>query len=124
MTDHGPHSHVCSSAEGGVCHCDCHGARHGVAHVPGGRVRHDPEKDVRITRIHKPGGGFRVTDRKTGLPPGGGTPDEKRQHQLDRARGGINPKQQAAGARVDPNRQRRTDLESSGPAMKILDRGG
>lgn len=89
MTDHGPHSHVCSTAEGGVCHCDCHGARHGVAHVPGGRVRHDPEKDVRISRIHKPGGGFRVVDRKTGLPPGGGTPEEKQQHKLDR--GEIKP---------------------------------
>jgi hypothetical protein len=75
--DHGPHSHVCADADGGVCHCDCRGRRHGVRHVPGGRVEHDPERDVRISRIHKPGGGYRVVDRETGLPPGGGTQAER-----------------------------------------------
>ena len=47
-----------------------------------------------------------------------------RQHQLDRPRGGVHLEQQAPGARIDPNRQGRADVERHGAAPEILDRSG
>lgn len=72
--DHGPHSRECATAEGGECHCQCHGRQHGIAHTPHARrpgATHS--NDVTITRE---GSHYRVTG-SNGLPPGGGTREER-----------------------------------------------
>ena len=70
--DAGPHSKTCADAVSGVCHCDCHGAQHGIK-FSRGLDRHGP--DVTISR-RSSGGGFQVA-RADGLPPGGGTREER-----------------------------------------------
>lgn len=73
MPDHGPHSAECAAADGGVCHCDCHGAMHGITHA-GGKGKHGAH--VSITKRAR-GGGVEVVDTRTGVPPGGGTKAER-----------------------------------------------
>lgn len=70
MTDAGPHSHTCATAESGTCHCECHGRQHGIVHVP-------KPKHGTITAKKLPGGGYEVSRSDTGLPPGGGTKAER-----------------------------------------------
>lgn len=71
MADHGPHSLECAQAVSGTCHCDCHGTMHGVAHLP--HRKHEPGTTI----THIGGGAYHVV-ASTGLPPGGGTKDERR----------------------------------------------
>ena len=50
--------------------------------------------------------------------------DASRQHQLDRTVGRIDPEQQAARPRIDPNQQGRAEVERDGPPADILDGSG
>ncbi len=79
MRDRGPHSHECATADGGDCHCDCHGTQHGIVHMPGKGRADLHGADVTVTPV-KGGNGhvthYKVT-RRDGLPPGGGTREER-----------------------------------------------
>lgn len=78
--DRGPHSKTCADAVSGMCHCDCHGAQHGIGHLAGSMA----ERAKRITATAVKGDGDKVShykvSRPDGLPPGGGTKEEKVAH--------------------------------------------